>query len=197
MKLLWLRWLHGNADQMFLPQLPVLPGHRQRCAGNFSHEYFTRIVAGWCQSAARKQGSEAHNILGYVCESVEEGRGVRKSDKSSVKVHFEFLYQSTRQGSISSKPTQIHLQTPVSAVTVFYHLYNKDPAHFACQGRVPNQCHGEIKEPQKDVCKIPKKGRTITYKINYLRTRFFYFYFFLNLKDALRALNCGISISTW
>lgn len=52
---------------------------------------FTRNVAGWCQLAARKQDRESHNGLGFVCESVEEGKKVRKTVKSSVKAHFELL----------------------------------------------------------------------------------------------------------
>lgn len=45
---------------------------------SFSPEYFTKNVAGWCQVAAPKQGREAHNILGCVCESVEEGKRVKE-----------------------------------------------------------------------------------------------------------------------
>ena len=57
----------------------------------------------WPVSARWMHESRAGRLTTIsLCESVEEGKSMRKTGKSSVKVHFGFVCRSTSQGSISS-----------------------------------------------------------------------------------------------
>lgn len=80
--------------QVFPFPAPVPLGHQRPCTGDFS----PGSPEMWLVAASRLQESrvrEVHNIPGCACEAVEGGKRVRKSDKSSEKVHFEFLGRFT------------------------------------------------------------------------------------------------------